>query len=92
MAKGDSSVNSKGPRVKAGGRRPPHEDMLFGTDQEINDRDPNTSLYDQYGLSNTQPPHFQQISPESSTGKSVNKAPLGHKSGDFKVSGGIGKP
>ncbi len=92
MAKGDSSVNSRGPRVKVGGRRPRADDMLFGTDAEINDRDPNTTLFDQYGLPNTQPPAFKQITPESSTGKSVNKAPLRSRSGDFKFSGGIGKP
>lgn len=87
-----TNVNKKGPRIKVGGREPRSRDMLFGTDEEVSDRDPNTSLYSTYGLPNTNAPAFKQIEPKVSTGQSVNRAQPGHRSGDFKFSGGIGKP
>ncbi len=91
MAKGDSAVNSRGPRVKVGGRRPRADDMLFGTDAEIEDRNPNRSLYTEF-LPDTNAPAFKQITPESSTGRSVNKSGYTRKGGDFKFSSGPGKP
>lgn len=90
MAKNsDPPVSSVGPRTK-GSRKPPDEN-LFGTDAEVGDRNPNKSLMDQYGLPEGSPTSFSQIAPKSGGG-SVNRAPLTRKSGDFKVSSGIGKP
>lgn len=90
MAKrGDPTPSSTGPRTK-GSRKPPDEN-LFGTDAEIADRNPNSSLYSTYGLSEASPTSFSQIAPKSGGG-SVNRAPLTKKSGDMKFSGGIGRP
>jgi hypothetical protein len=91
MAAGNRSVNSAGPRVKVGGRKPAHEDMIFGTDAEVEDRDPNKSLYSEF-LPNTNHPTFQQIKPESTSGRTVNRASYTRKGGDFKFSSGPGKP
>lgn len=92
MARGDSSVNSSGPRVKVGGRAPRVKDAMFATDEEIADRDPNKSLYTEF-LPNTNAPAFTQIKPESSTGRSVNKSGYTRKSGsDLKFSSGPGRP
>jgi hypothetical protein len=91
MARGDDRVNKAGPRVKVGGRAPRSKDMLFGTDEEIEDRDPNKSLYSEF-LPNTNAPAFKQITPEVSTGRSVNRSGYTRKGGDFKFSSGPGKP
>lgn len=86
----DPGTSNVGPRVK-GSRKPP-DINLFGTDAEIADRNPNTTLFDQYGLPEGSPTSFNQISPKSGGG-SVNRAPLTRKSGsDLKFSGGLGKP
>ena len=94
MSKGDDKVNKSGPRVKVGGRLPAQarNEYLFGSEGEIEDRDPNKSMFNMYGLPNTQPPAFSQIKPEASTGRNVNRGTPTHKSGEFKFSGGVGKP
>jgi len=91
MARGDDSVNKKGPRIKVGGRRPRSTENLFGTDEEIEDRDPNKSLFTEF-LPNTNPPAFSQINPEVATGRSVNRSGYTKRGGDFKFSSGPGKP
>jgi hypothetical protein len=91
MARGDDKVNRQGPRVKVGGRRPRAVDALFGTDEEIEDRNPNKSLYSEF-LPDTNPPAFKQITPEVATGRSVNKSGYIKRGGDMKFSSGVGKP
>ena len=91
MARGDDAPNKQGPRIKVGGRRPGHDDMLFGTDAEIADRDPNKSLFTEF-LPNTNPPAFQQIKPEVSTGRTVNRSGYTRRGGDMKFSSGPGRP
>jgi hypothetical protein len=94
MAKGDSAVNKSGPRTKQGGRLPSltSKEYLFGSEGEIEDRDPNKSLYSEF-LPNTNAPAFSQIKPESGTGRNVNRAGYTRKSGsDLKFSSGPGRP
>jgi hypothetical protein len=91
MARGDDKVNRQGPRVKVGGRAPRDRSMMFGTDEEIEDRDPNKSLFSEF-LPNTNPPAFKQITPEVATGRSVNRSGYIRRGGDMKFSSGPGKP
>lgn len=86
-----NKVNAKGPRVKVGGRMPRDTQFVFGTEGEVEDRDPNTSLFSEF-LPNTNAPAFQQIKPEVSTGRSVNRSGYTRKGGDLKFSSGPGRP
>lgn len=74
-----------------GRTRKPDDNFLFGTPEEIGDRDPNRSLYSEF-LPDDNPPAFAQIKPESNPGKSVNRASFTKKSGNYKFSGGTGAP
>ena len=71
--------------------RQPTSEFVFGTPEEIADRDPNRSLYSEF-LPDDNPPAFTQIKPESNPGKSVNRATFGKKSGNYKFAGGPGVP
>jgi hypothetical protein len=75
-----------GPRSRSG-RKPTSDVNLFATDAEVTNRA--EALYE--WTPDTNAPSFSQIPPKSGSG-SVNRAPLSRKSGDFKFSGGIGKP
>jgi hypothetical protein len=72
------------------GRKPTDEQFLFGTDSEVANRD-NPSLYTEFNPTEVNT-HFQQISATNGTGKSINRAPLAHKSGAMKFAGGPGVP
>jgi hypothetical protein len=76
------------PRSK-GGRKPP-EVFHFGTPDEVGNREFEAGLYDQGGDPQNSHPNFKQIPPSTASG-SVNRAGLGHRSGEMKFSGGPGK-
>jgi hypothetical protein len=77
-------------KVRVKGSRKPPEEYLFGTQADIANREFEAGLYNQGGNSQDHAPAFSQIAPKSGSG-SVNRAGLGHKSGEMKFSGGPGK-
>lgn len=81
-----------GPRSRSG-RKPPDK-YVFGTPEEIANRSSAMSgpgLYTEF-LPDTTAPHFEQISPQSGSSTSVNRAGLKKVSGNIKFSGGPGTP
>jgi hypothetical protein len=76
----------QGPRSRS--RKPPDK-FLFGTPEEIDNR--TETLYTEFKPADNAPA-FVQIKPESSSGQSVNRAPLQGKSGNYKFAGGPGVP
>jgi len=73
------------------GRRPSGKDMyLFGTPEEIAQRATDEAMFNAGGDPQSHAPSFKQIAPSSGSGN-VNRAGIGHKSGEMKFSGGPGK-
>ena len=70
-------------------RKPPAE-YLFGTPEDIANRQVEYGLYNAGGDVQDHAPAFKQI-PPSSGGGSVNRAGHKHKSGEMKFSSGPGK-
>ncbi len=76
------------PRSK-GSRKPPAE-YLFGTPEDVNNREFEAGLYNAGGDVQNHAPAFKQIPPAMGSG-SVNRQGYKHKSGEMKFSGGPGK-
>ncbi len=70
-------------------RKPPAE-YLFGTPEDVNNRQFEAGLFNAGGDVQAHPTAFKQIPPSSGSG-SVNRAGFKSKSGDMKFSGGPGK-
>lgn len=85
MAAPDSAGAKAGPRGRSS--RKPKDVFILGTDAEVQNR--TNTLYD--WAPDQSAPAFKQIDPESTTGQSVNRGGLKHKSGDLKF-GNLGKP
>lgn len=85
MPASDKAGAKAGPRGRAS--RKPADTFIIGTDAEVQNR--TNTLYD--WAPDTHAPAFKQIDPESTTGRSVNRGDLKHKSGDLKF-GNLGKP
>jgi hypothetical protein len=75
------------PRTK-GSRKPPAE-YLFGTPEDVNNREFEAGLFNAGGNVQDHPTAFKQIPPASGSG-SVNRAGFKSKSGEMKFSGGPG--
>ena len=85
MPASDRAGSKGGPRSRSS--RKPADTFIIGTEEEVNNR--TNTLYD--WAPDTNAPNFKQIDPVASTGQSVNRGGLKHKSGDLKF-GSIGKP
>ena len=70
--------------------RKPRDPFTFASESEIANRDFESGLYDQGGDPQHSHPNFKQIPPQSGGG-SVNRAPVGNRSGEMKFSGGPGR-
>ena len=76
-------------KVRTKGSRKPPAEYLFGTPEEVANRDFEAGLFSAGGNVQAHPTAFKQIPPQSGSG-SVNRAGLKHKSGKMKFSGGPG--
>jgi hypothetical protein len=77
-------------KVRTKGSRKPPAEYLFGTPEDINNREFEAGLFNAGGNVQDHAPAFKQIPPSSGSG-SVNRAGYKHKSGEMKFSGGPGK-
>lgn len=71
------------------GRKPPDDKYLFGTQEEVSNRNFERGLFSEFDPTTTNPA-FVQIPPSTPTGKSINRAPIAKRAGHIKFAGGPG--